>query len=84
VCGCGVWGVAGAPKNKNCHFCEHAPKRSAFFACLNPSCDQVACYYMQVLPCCLCVREALPRHVLARESDMCLQESEQQESQQQQ
>jgi len=32
---------AAACKNKNCHFCEHAPKRSAFFACLNPSCDQV-------------------------------------------
>jgi len=30
-------------KNKNCHFCEHAPKRSAFFACLNPSCDQTFC-----------------------------------------
>ena len=32
-----------ASKNKNCHYCEHAPKRSAFFACLNPSCDQTFC-----------------------------------------
>jgi hypothetical protein len=75
VCGCGVWGVAGAPKNKNCHFCEHAPKRSAFFACLNPSCDQV-CMLLHassaVLPLragsfaqtCACKRV---RHVLARE-----------------
>eukprot|EP00802_Teleaulax_amphioxeia_P017352 Tamp_17505.p1 GENE.Tamp_17505~~Tamp_17505.p1 ORF type:complete len:407 (-),score=60.17 Tamp_17505:167-1351(-) len=35
--------TAEASKNKNCHYCEHAPKRSAFFACLNPSCDQTFC-----------------------------------------
>ena len=28
-------------KNKNCHFCEHAPKRSPVFACCSPTCDQV-------------------------------------------
>jgi hypothetical protein len=30
-------------KNKNCHFCEHAPKRAAYFACLTPRCDQTFC-----------------------------------------
>ncbi len=35
--------AADACKNKNCHYCEHAPKRSAFFACLHPSCDQTFC-----------------------------------------
>eukprot|EP00960_Hanusia_phi_P018047 530559-Hanusia_phi.AAC.4 len=30
-------------KNKNCHFCEHAPKRCSIFACLDPSCDQMFC-----------------------------------------
>ena len=30
-----------APKNKNCHYCEHAPKRTAFFAC--SSCEQTFC-----------------------------------------
>ena len=33
----------GADKNKNCHFCEHAPKRCAIFACLDPVCDQMFC-----------------------------------------
>ena len=35
--------AADGCKNKNCHYCEHAPKRSAFFACLHPSCDQTFC-----------------------------------------
>jgi len=30
-------------KNKNCHFCEHAPKRCSIFSCLSPSCDQMFC-----------------------------------------
>jgi len=30
-----------ASKNKNCHYCEHAPKRSAVFACC--SCEQTFC-----------------------------------------
>lgn len=29
------------PQNKNCHFCEHSPKRSAMLACSAPSCGQV-------------------------------------------
>jgi len=28
-------------KNKNCHYCEHAPKRTSFFAC--SSCEQAFC-----------------------------------------
>jgi len=28
-------------KNKNCHYCEHAPKRASFFAC--SSCEQAFC-----------------------------------------
>jgi len=35
--------VDGIEKNKNCHFCEHAPKRCAVFACLDPVCDQMFC-----------------------------------------
>ncbi len=35
--------VDGIEKNKNCHFCEHAPKRCAIFACLDPVCDQMFC-----------------------------------------
>ena len=30
-------------KNKNCHFCEHAPKRCAIFSCCDPVCDQMFC-----------------------------------------
>lgn len=30
-------------KNKNCHFCEHAPKRCSLFSCFTPSCDQLFC-----------------------------------------
>jgi hypothetical protein len=33
----------GTDKNKNCHFCEHAPKRCAIFACANLACDQMFC-----------------------------------------
>jgi hypothetical protein len=33
----------GADKNKNCHYCEHAPKRCAIFACCDPVCDQMFC-----------------------------------------
>ena len=32
-----------SPQNKNCHFCEHSPKRSAIFACSAPLCGQVRC-----------------------------------------
>ena len=35
--------AADACKNKNCHYCEHAPKRSAFFACIHPSCLKTFC-----------------------------------------
>mmetsp|Transcript_25459 Transcript_25459/g.84211 ORF Transcript_25459/g.84211 Transcript_25459/m.84211 type:complete len:638 (-) Transcript_25459:136-2049(-) len=38
--------AAGEPvelKNKNCHFCEHAPKRCSIFTCTNPKCDQMFC-----------------------------------------
>jgi len=33
--------AADAAKNKNCHYCEHAPKRTAFFACT--ACEQTFC-----------------------------------------
>jgi len=43
VQGGGVAGNDAPDKNKNCHFCEHAPKRCAIFACLDPVCDQMFC-----------------------------------------
>ena len=30
-------------KNKNCHFCEHAPKQTALLACFSPTCNQIFC-----------------------------------------
>jgi len=32
-----------ADKNKNCHFCEHAPKRCSIFTCTGSICDQMFC-----------------------------------------
>eukprot|EP00960_Hanusia_phi_P074355 768221-Hanusia_phi.AAC.6 len=37
-------------KNKNCHFCEHAPKRCSIFTCSNASCDQVRQANAYVVP----------------------------------
>ena len=40
----GTKSILSAPvelKNKNCHYCEHAPKRCSNFTCLSPKCDQV-------------------------------------------
>jgi len=36
-------GEQGQSKNKNCHFCEHAPKRTSLFSCLRPTCNQIFC-----------------------------------------
>jgi len=35
--------LSTADKNKNCHFCEHAPKRCSIFACTDSVCDQMFC-----------------------------------------
>mmetsp|Transcript_20967 Transcript_20967/g.69948 ORF Transcript_20967/g.69948 Transcript_20967/m.69948 type:complete len:578 (+) Transcript_20967:2-1735(+) len=42
----GTKSILSAPvelKNKNCHYCEHAPKRCSNFTCLSPNCDQKFC-----------------------------------------
>jgi len=33
----------GVHMNKNCHFCEHSPKRSAIFTCTTQTCGQMFC-----------------------------------------
>lgn len=46
-----------AEKNKNCHFCEHAPKRCSIFGCLSETCDQMFCENC-------CKRHLVPRSAL--------------------